>query len=74
MNMELWIEIIGWVAMCITISSFFFSEMEKLRTVNLIGCLAWIFYGSLLFSVPIIVTNIAIGVTHVHWFLKDSRK
>lgn len=67
------IEAIGWIAMCITISSFFFSNMRTLRTANFIGCLIWMVYGSLLSSFPIVLTNIAILLTHAFWFLKNPK-
>lgn len=68
-----WIEAIGWVAMAITITSFFFSEMKKLRTINFIGCLVWMLYGTLLVSAPIVLTNVAIGLTHTLWFLRKEK-
>ena len=68
-----WIEAIGWVAMAITIASFFFSEMKKLRTINFIGCLVWMLYGTLLVSAPIVLTNVAIGLTHTLWFLRKEK-
>ena len=60
--------------MAITISSFFFQKMKTLRLVNLIGCLFWIEYGLMLGSTPVVLTNVAIGSTHVFWFIRNSRK
>ena len=71
--MNILIEIIGWVAMCITISSFFFQEMKTLRIVNLIGCLIWMVYGTAIVSTPIVITNVAIGLSHLYWFLNTSK-
>jgi hypothetical protein len=68
-----WIEAIGWVAMAITVSSFLFSEMKTLRIVNFIGCLVWMLYGTLLISVPIILTNMVIGLTHAVWFMRKEK-
>lgn len=67
------IELIGWIAMGITISSFFFQKMRTLRTINLIGCLLWMVYGTLLVSVPIVLTNMAIAATHAFWFVKNPK-
>ena len=67
------IEVIGWIAMCITISSFFFQKMRTLRTINFIGCLLWMIYGTLLVSAPIVLTNVAIGLTHAFWFMKNPK-
>lgn len=71
--MKILIEAIGWIAMSITISSFFFQKMRTLRTINLIGCLIWMVYGTLLVSTPIVLTNVAIGLTHAFWFIKNPK-
>ena len=71
--MILLIEAIGWIAMALTISSFFFQEMKTLRTINLIGCIIWMCYGALILSFPIVLTNVAIALTHAFWFLKNSK-
>jgi hypothetical protein len=74
--METLIEVIGWIAMCITISSFFFAEMKTLRIINLIGCLIWMIYGTAIVSTPIVITNAAIALSHLYWFLnipKDKK-
>ncbi len=68
------IELIGWIAMAITISSFFFQRMRTLRIINFIGCLIWMVYGTLLVSAPIVLTNVAIGLTHAFWFIRNSNK
>ena len=67
------IEAIGWIAMALTISSFFFQEMKTLRIINLIGCIVWMCYGALIVSVPVVLTNVAIALTHAFWFLKNSK-
>jgi hypothetical protein len=67
------VEALGWIAMFITISSFFFHQMKTLRVVNLIGCLVWMIYGTLIVSTPIVLTNVAILLTHAFWFMKNSK-
>ena len=54
------IEILGYVAMILTSSSFLMTDVKKLRLVNIAGCIAWITYGSILESVPVIITNVLI--------------
>ena len=71
--METLIEAIGWIAMALTISSFFFAEMKTLRTINLIGCLVWMSYGACIESFPVVLTNVAIALTHAFWFIKNSK-
>lgn len=54
------IEILGYVAMFLTSSSFLMTDVKKLRLVNIAGCISWIVYGSILASLPIIITNVLI--------------
>lgn len=54
------IEILGYVAMILTSSSFLMTDVKKLRLVNIAGCISWIVYGSILASPPIIITNVLI--------------
>jgi hypothetical protein len=51
------INLLGYVAMVLTASSFLMTDVTKLRLVNIAGCIAWITYGSILESTPIIITN-----------------
>jgi hypothetical protein len=67
------VEALGWIAMFITISSFFFQQMKTLRIVNFVGCLVWMIYGTLIVSAPIVLTNVAIVLTHAFWFMKNSK-
>jgi len=53
-------EIIGYLASLFVLLSFFNKDMRKLRLVNSVGCGLFVAYGILLFSIPIIITNVAI--------------
>jgi hypothetical protein len=66
------IETIGFVATGITLSSFLFSNMVQLRTVNLVGCLWWIAYALALPKIvyPILVVNTIIMAIHSVWLTK----
>ncbi|MFZ8960102.1 MAG: YgjV family protein [Flavobacteriaceae bacterium] len=57
--MEL-LEVVGWIATLIVISSFIINDMLRLRTVNLIGAICWLIYGILAVSSSIIFLNIVI--------------
>ena len=67
-------EALGYLAMALTMLSFAFSDMEVLRRVNLLGCLAWIVYGLLMSSNPIIFTNVAIASVHIFSIYKAKPK
>jgi hypothetical protein len=68
------IEILGYLAMALTMLSFAFSDMEVLRRVNLLGCIVWIAYGLLMSSNPIIFTNVAIASVHIFSIYKAKPK
>ena len=57
--MEL-LEVVGWIATLIVISSFIINDMLRLRAVNLIGAICWLIYGILAVSSSIIFLNIVI--------------
>ena len=66
------IDLIGWIASLVVLSSMTFKTMWKLRLVNSIACVMWIFYGHLISNNPTIFVNFAILVTHIIWFNKNK--
>lgn len=74
--MEHTTEYIGYLASVTVLISFLMKNIRTLRIVNSIGCLLFIAYGLLLFSIPIIITNAAIvlinGYYLVRMYLKSS--
>ena len=66
------VETIGFVATGLTLSSFLFSNMVRLRTVNLVGCLWWTAYALALpdTAYPILIVNTVIMVIHSFWLIK----
>lgn len=68
----LFVEWIGYLAMATVLFSFLMKSVSKLRLVNSIGCLLFVFYGFLLqpVSKPIIITNIAIFCINLYYLLK----
>lgn len=54
------IEILGYIAMFLVMLSFMMKNVVRLRIINAIGCAAWILYGVMLDSNPVIITNIGI--------------
>lgn len=66
------IQAIGYIATFITGLSFMMKDLKTLRLVNALGCLIWIFYGALLNSVPIIITNVGIFGIHFSKLLKEK--
>lgn len=67
-------EVIGYFASLVVLLSFLMKDVIKLRMVNIIGCLLFVTYGVLLeFSIPIIVTNVAIVVINLVYLIKNKK-
>jgi uncharacterized protein with PQ loop repeat len=67
-------ELIGYIASALVLLSFFMKEIRVLRMVNSVGCAFFVFYGVLLGSIPIIITNVAILLVNFYYlYLKKKR-
>jgi hypothetical protein len=54
-------ELVGYIASVTVLASFLMKKIRTLRVVNSIGCGLFVLYGILLgYSMPIIITNVAI--------------
>lgn len=58
---------IGFVATVVTLSSFAVNNQLKLRFLNLSGAVIWVFYGLMISSNPVLLTNALIIVFHLRW-------
>ena len=67
------VEFIGYTASFFVLLSFLMKKMTYLRMVNLVGCGFFIWYGILLNSWPIIITNGAIVLVNIYYLLKTKR-
>jgi len=70
-----WVEWFGYSAMFIVLISFLMKSVKKLRIVNSLGCLLFVFYGFMLapLSKPIIITNTAIFFINLYYVFKKNR-
>lgn len=64
-------ELVGYVASALVVLSLTMTSVVRLRSISLAGSVAFVGYGVLIGSVPIIVTNAAIAVINV-WFLRTE--
>ena len=64
---------IGYLAMFLVVSSFIFSDVKKLRIVNLLGAAAFISYGYMIGAIPIIITNTVIITIQVYHLFKTKK-
>ncbi|PCI98848.1 MAG: uroporphyrinogen decarboxylase [Flavobacteriales bacterium] len=68
-------EIIGYLASLVVLLSFLMRDVEKLRMINIVGCSLFVAYGVFLgFSIPIIVTNVAIAIINLVYLIKSKKK
>lgn len=68
------IEYIGYAASFFVLLSFLMKKMTTLRLVNIIGCALFIWYGVMLNSIPIIITNCAILIVNIYYLLKTKKE
>jgi hypothetical protein len=61
-------ELIGYLASLLVVVSLSMTSVVRLRMISLAGSVAFVVYASLIGSVPIVVTNIAIACLNI-WFL-----
>jgi hypothetical protein len=61
-------ELVGYLASALVVASLAMTSVVRLRLLSLAGSVAFVVYGSLIDSIPIIVTNAAIAVLNI-WFL-----
>lgn len=65
-----YIDIIGYFASAFVLLSFIMKEITTLRYVNSVGCSFFIYYGIMLDSWPIVITNVAIVCVNVFYLVK----
>lgn len=63
------VELIGYLASALVVASLAMMSVVRLRAISLVGSVAFVVYGVLIGSVPILVTNTAIAALNV-WFLR----
>ena len=63
-------EFIGYAASVFVLLSFLMKRMILLRIINVIGCSLFVLYGVLLWSFPIILTNVAIVLVNTYFVVR----
>lgn len=61
---------VGYIASGVVLLSFLFKNMTRLRILNSLGCSIFVYYGILLDSIPVIVTNLGILFINAYYLLK----
>ena len=62
-------EIVGYVASAFVVASLAMSSVVRLRILSLTGSTVFLVYGTLIGSVPILITNLAIACINI-WYLR----
>jgi hypothetical protein len=63
------VEVLGYVASALVVTSLTMTSVVRLRSISLAGSFAFAAYGLLIESVPIIITNVCIAAINI-WFLR----
>lgn len=64
-------ELIGYLASALVVVSLSMTSVVKLRIISMLGSLAFLGYGFLLGSIPLLITNAAIVLLNA-WFLRKE--
>jgi hypothetical protein len=48
-------------------------KITYLRVINSFGCAFFIFYGTLLASIPIVITNVAIVMINIYYLTRKEK-
>lgn len=59
---EMLTEAVGWSATAVVTMSFLFSDVVRLRIVQICGAVLWMSYGLLISSLPVLVANVLVFV------------
>lgn len=59
---EILTEAVGWTATAVVTMSFLFSDVVRLRIVQICGAVLWMSYGLLIGSLPVMVANVLVFV------------
>lgn len=67
-------DIIGYIAMGLSIISFTLSKQRFIRLTNLIACMTWVWYGYVISNNPTIIVNVLVCAIHIVWFTRRYRR
>lgn len=67
-------EILGYVAMGLSVLSFTLQKQRFIRMANLVACLTWVWYGFVISNNPTIIVNMLVFLTHVYWFIRRYQR
>ena len=67
------IEYVGYAASILIGISMFMKNIEKLRFINLIGCILFTIYGFIIKAYPVAIVNLIIAFTNIYYLYKLTK-
>lgn len=68
------IDMIGWIATAIFVSSYLFKDPLALRRIQALAASLWVAYGVIIHATPVVVANLLVAGIAVYSSLAYSRK
>jgi hypothetical protein len=68
------IDMIGWVATAIFVSSYLFKDPMALRRIQALAASLWVTYGVIIHATPVVVANLLVAGIAVYSSLAGGRK
>lgn len=65
-----WIEILGLVASVFVLASFVFKNQLVIRSINIVGCIAFVVYGILIRSLSVWLLNGILIFVHTYYIVR----
>jgi hypothetical protein len=65
-----WLNVIGWTAIAVFSSSYFFKEAATLRRIQAAAASLWVLYGVAIRSAPVVVANLIVGIAAIYTSLR----
>lgn len=65
---------IGWIATVVFVCSYFAKTAARLRAIQAVAAVLWIFYGVLIGAKPVIVANTIVTLAALYSWFASSRK
>jgi len=65
-------EVLGTIASIIILISFLYNDLEKVRIINIVGCIVFIIYGFSIKSFSVCFLNGSLLLIHIYYLLKNK--
>lgn len=69
-----WVETIGYVAMVLVGLSIMMNNIKLLRILNMAGAVAFVLYGGLIGSLPVVLLNSFLTLVNFFYLYRDYNK